>query len=99
MNPLCLKTRRRSIALEPGKKIPIVPAGDVRITNAALSDNLVDENSRTTVKFTYKTPGAPDDEDFEDEEEESAIQPTTTTVLCSLTPGKVCASLLHCSMC
>lgn len=52
----------------------------------ALGDELADDNGRTSVKLTYQTPSPDDDEDEEDEEEGGD---PVTTVLCSLTPGKV----------
>ncbi|KAF9230522.1 hypothetical protein BU15DRAFT_83524 [Melanogaster broomeanus] len=79
-----------SIVLTPGKEEVIVPQGDLQIKNAALSDVLSDQSGRTTVKLTYLdlAPMESDDEDEEDENEPpkgSAV----TTVLCSLTPGKI----------
>ncbi|KAF8638029.1 hypothetical protein AX16_010661 [Volvariella volvacea WC 439] len=72
-----------SRALVPGKEEVIIPDEDICITNAALGDELDDSNSRTTVKLIYTA--SPDGEDEEDEEESEE----TTTILCSLTPGKI----------
>lgn len=59
----------------------------------ALGDALADPNGRSIVKITYNTPAPHDsddeDEDEEDEDEEPALK-EVTTVLCSLTAGKVC---------
>lgn len=63
----------------------IVPQSDLRITNAALGEELADSTGRTTVKFTYNTPIAID----EDDSDEENTPELSTTVLCSLTPGKV----------
>ncbi|TFK44817.1 hypothetical protein BDQ12DRAFT_673624 [Crucibulum laeve] len=73
-----------SIILTPGKEEVVVPQADLRITNAALGDELADAIGRTTVKFTYDTLIR-----VEDEDEEIEAPPTTTTILCSLTGGKV----------
>ena len=58
----------------------------------ALGDALADSNGRSTVKITYNTPASHDsddeDEDGEDEDEEPDFN-EVTTVLCSLTAGKV----------
>ncbi|KAF9012431.1 hypothetical protein BDQ17DRAFT_1419824 [Cyathus striatus] len=77
-----------SVQLTPGKEEVIVPQADLRITNVALSDELADSNGRTTVKFTYVTPMQMDSDD---EEEDGDVEPpqTNTTVICSLTPGKI----------
>ncbi|KAI0340886.1 hypothetical protein BDW22DRAFT_1359722 [Trametopsis cervina] len=78
-----------SLELKPGQTESFTPPGDLRITNVALGDELADENGRTSVKLTYQAPGAPiDDDDDEDEDEEEGGEPVTT-VLCSLTPGKI----------
>lgn len=84
----------RSLELKPGQTESFVPPGDLRITNVALGDELADEKARTSVKLTYQAPGGPDEEDDDeedDEDEEEGGEPVTT-VLCSLTPGKVCDS-------
>ncbi|KAI0674917.1 hypothetical protein C8Q78DRAFT_1009663 [Trametes maxima] len=83
-----------SITATPGEPSVISPPSDIRITNIALGDQLADENGRTTVKLVYRRPGAdePDsdeeDED-EDEEKENDNAELSSTVLCSLTPGKI----------
>lgn len=56
----------------------------------ALGDELADEKGRTSVKLTYQAPGAPDEDDEDEEDEEEEGGEPVTTVLCSLTPGKVC---------
>lgn len=57
-----------------------------------MGEEIVEEKGRTSVKMTYTMPGASnsDDEDDEEEEEEEEDSEPITTVLCSLTPGKVC---------
>jgi FK506-binding nuclear protein len=70
--------------LAPGKPQTIVPQADIRIANVALGEEVVDASGRTTVKFTYNTPIQVDEDD-----EEDAPEPLSTTVLCSLTAGKV----------
>ena len=79
----------------PGEPAVISPPADLRITNVALGDEVADESGRTTVKLVYRTPGQggdsddeDEDEDEEDEDEEKPEQ-LSTTVLCSLTCGKV----------
>ncbi|KIJ67646.1 hypothetical protein HYDPIDRAFT_26065 [Hydnomerulius pinastri MD-312] len=76
-----------SIVLTPGKPEVIVPQGDLQIKNAALPDELADQSGRTTVKLTYQNMVSMEDED--DDEEEEPEPSATTTVLCSLTPGKI----------
>ncbi|KIJ19030.1 hypothetical protein PAXINDRAFT_166927 [Paxillus involutus ATCC 200175] len=79
-----------SIVINPGKEEVIVPQGDLQIKNAALPDVLTDGSGRTTVKLTYLNLASPDTDD-EDEEDEDAHPEgdAVTTVLCSLTPGKI----------
>ncbi|KAF9222685.1 hypothetical protein BS17DRAFT_837458 [Gyrodon lividus] len=81
-----------SIVLTPGKEEVIVPQGDLQIKNAALPDLLTDESGRTTVKLTYLSLASmgSDDEDDEDKDEDAHPEgAAVTTVLCSLTPGKI----------
>lgn len=75
-----------SLELKPGKPESVIPPADLRITNAALGEELADEKSRTSVKLTYQHPGGDDEEDEEEDDEEAH---TVTTVLCSLTPNKI----------
>lgn len=80
---------RRGIVLQPGEKTELAVIKDIRITNAALDAELKDENARTSIKLTFlkATPDIDlEDEVDEDEDDEPEI---VTTVLCSLTPGKV----------
>lgn len=82
---------RRSLELKPGQTEEFNPPGDLRITNVALGDELADENGRTSVKLTYMAPDTSEEEhdnEDEDDDEEEVGEPVTT-VLCSLTPGKV----------
>lgn len=64
----------------------MIPQADLRITNVALGDVLKDASGRTTVKLTYNTLVKLDEDD---EDEEDVPEPLSTTVLCSLTGGKV----------
>lgn len=84
----------RSLLLIPGEEPEsFTPPCDLRITNVALGDELEDETGRTSVKLTYTHPSggdSDDEEDSEDGDKDSVddLEPITT-VLCSLTPGKV----------
>ncbi|KAI0829737.1 hypothetical protein BC628DRAFT_1512543 [Trametes gibbosa] len=83
-----------SITATPGEPTVISPPGDIRITNIALGDVLADESGRTTVKLSYRVPGSnekdsDDEEEEDDEEEDEENKELATTVLCSLTPGKI----------
>jgi len=75
-----------SVALTPGKTESIIPQSDLRITNVALGDELADASGRTSVKFTYNTPIKLSEDD---EDDDDVPEPLSTTVLCSLTPGKI----------
>ncbi|KAG1809440.1 uncharacterized protein BJ212DRAFT_608783 [Suillus subaureus] len=77
-----------SIVLTPGQKETIVPQADLQIKNAALGEELSDESGRTTVKLTYINPAKIDDEE-EDEVDQESPEDEITTVLCSLTAGKI----------
>lgn len=82
----------RSIVLTPGKAEVILPQGDLQIKNAALPDELQHESARTSVKLTYQSLASLDegeDEEDDEDEDEPPKGPAVTTVLCSLTPGKV----------
>ncbi|TDL17300.1 hypothetical protein BD410DRAFT_901546 [Rickenella mellea] len=68
-----------SLVVAPGKKATFSPVGDVRILNVALGEKIADETSRTTVKLTYDAPTSSDDDE----------PARVTTILCSLTPGKI----------
>lgn len=78
-----------SIVLTPGQKETIVPQADLQIKNAALAEKLSDESGRTTVKLTYINPAKIDDEEEDQVDEKSLEDEITTTVLCSLTAGKI----------
>ncbi|KAM5530387.1 hypothetical protein V8D89_015948 [Ganoderma adspersum] len=83
-----------SLTVSPGDPTVITPPADLRITNVALGDQIADESSRTTIKVTYRTPGAgagneDDEEDEEDDEETDKPEELSTAVLCSLTFGKI----------
>jgi FK506-binding nuclear protein len=78
-----------SLALKPSDEpVSFFPQSDLRITNIALGDELADESGRTSVKLTYQTPIKIEEDEIEDEDEESP-EPLSTTVLGSLTPGKI----------
>lgn len=79
----------RSLPVPPGKPVVFSPASDLRITNVALGHELADKSGRTTLQLTYPTPVKVDDDDSDDDAPND-IPPMSTTVLCSLTPGKVC---------
>ena len=87
----------RSLELKPGQQESFIPPGDLRITNVALTDELADQKARTSIKLTYQGPILPheheDDEEHDEEEDEE--RETLTTILCSLTPGKVCHCLTY----
>lgn len=81
--------------MNPGTPEFLRPAADLRITNVALGAELADQSARTSLKFTYNKPIRMDDSEDEDEEPPTD-ESTASTVLCSLTPGKVCAQLSVC---
>ena len=85
--------------VEPGEPIEFAPEGDLVITNAALGDEIADESSRTSLKLRYLAPSATEESDTDEEKEEKEDEEEDAviieTVLCSLTPGKVCYSLSH----
>ncbi|KAF8135779.1 hypothetical protein EV363DRAFT_1429479 [Boletus edulis] len=79
-----------SIVLTPGNVEVIIPQGDLQIKNAALPDELQDNSARTSVKLTYQSLASLDEEDDdEDDEDDEPKIAAVTTVLCSLTPGKI----------
>lgn len=85
----------RSLKLEAGETQAVVPLSDLRVTNVALGDSLIDENGRTSVKLVYIGPSGDESEDDDEEEDAEAedkpgSEAAVSTVLCSLTPGKVC---------
>lgn len=57
----------------------------------ALGEKLVDEKGRTTLKLSYANipDDGSDDEDEEEDEEKGPTVDLVTTVITSLTPGKV----------
>jgi FK506-binding nuclear protein len=72
--------------------VSVIPQSDLVITNAALGTKLADSTGRTSVKLTYTRPVKVDDDSDEEEDGDEAAQ--VETVLCSLTPGKVCHKLI-----
>ncbi|PSS29869.1 hypothetical protein PHLCEN_2v2636 [Hermanssonia centrifuga] len=75
----------------PGQPEAFIVPNDLKVTNIALGEAIVEENGRTSVKMTYTIPGVSnlDDED-KDANGDAGTDPITgTTILCSLTPGKI----------
>jgi FK506-binding nuclear protein len=91
----------RSIALKPSEASEIVPQGDLKITQVALGDELADASARNSIKITYLNREILDDDDEDEDEEDENSQAQnkkeamTTTVLCSLTAGKVGLVVIH----
>ncbi|KAJ3863156.1 hypothetical protein EV359DRAFT_82631 [Lentinula novae-zelandiae] len=82
------------IELEGGKTVEICPPQDIKITNVALGDVLVDTNERTSFKLGFPLLGEDsddeDDEDDEDEDQDKAKDEKNAVVtVCSLTAGKI----------
>lgn len=75
--------------MTPGKTFRLPAERDFRITNAALGDKLADKDGRSTIKLLFHDITA-DDSDEDEDDESKAKAPLTETILCSLTPGKVC---------
>ncbi|THH29954.1 hypothetical protein EUX98_g4242 [Antrodiella citrinella] len=90
-----------SLKLEPGETQAVVPLSDLRVTNVALGESLVDENGRTSVKLVYIGPSGDesDDEEEGEEDDEAEDKPGSeepiSTILCSLTPGKIEQSMVN----
>ncbi|KAK2463188.1 hypothetical protein APHAL10511_004843 [Amanita phalloides] len=87
--------------LTPGNEEVIIPIADLKVSNVALGETLVDPNGRSTVKIVYSCLRPSDaDEDENDDEDEDEVEDKDedededgepkeiTTVLCSLTAGK-----------
>ncbi|KAF8726519.1 hypothetical protein AX14_007764 [Amanita brunnescens Koide BX004] len=76
--------------LTPGKEEAIMPVADLKISNVALGDTLVDSNGRSTVKITYAAPVFSDEDEDEDEDgdDNEDDRKEVTTILCSLSAGK-----------
>ena len=83
----------RHLVVEGGKDRVFQTPTPVQITNVAFGEEISDANSRTVVKLTFEslTSGLDEDDDEEEKEPKSdnADERMATTVLCSLTPGKV----------
>ncbi|KAG9221014.1 hypothetical protein CCMSSC00406_0002386 [Pleurotus cornucopiae] len=81
-----------SLAVAPGQEPEVVsPPADLKITNVALGEKLADEKGRTTIKLSYASipdDGSDEDDDEEDEEKQPAVN-LVSTVITSLTPGKI----------
>ena len=85
----------RSLELQPGEPETFTVPNDLRVTNVALGAEM--QEGRTSVKLTYRLPklfDSDDEEDEDEEDEEDKEGEATTTVLCSLTPGKVRSTLI-----
>ena len=64
-----------------------------KLPNICYGEKIVDTNSRDVVKLSFESLGLNADEEDEDEDEEkdsNDIPAFDTTVLCALSPGKVC---------
>ena len=92
----------RSVKVEPDAAISIVPANDLRITNIALAETLQDSEGRTSVKLVYFNTSRDLDDEADEENGEEAegggekvTEEPVTTILCSLTAGKVCNIIRH----
>lgn len=84
---------RRHLVLEGGKDKTIETPACVQITNIAYGEEIADPTSRDVVKLSFESLTPPQEEDEEDEDEEEKEDDgltIDTTVLCALTPGKVC---------
>ena len=81
----------RSLLVEPNGDEPteFSPPADVKITNVALGDTLQDEKGRTSLKMIFPTETDQDSDEEDEEKDDDDDIPLSTTVLCSLTPGKV----------
>lgn len=75
----------RTQELEPGKSYTVDVPRDIRITNAALGDELADASGRSVVKVTITEHDS--DSDSEDEEDDDEPSGPVKTVLCSLRAG------------
>lgn len=87
--PYCTDIFYRSLELVPGEEEVVLPQADVRVSNAALGEELLDQNGRTAVKIFYSK----NDDDSEDEDEGGGDENIASFILCALTAGKV--HLLH----
>ena len=83
----------RHVVLEGGKERIVQTPASIQITNICYGEKIVDTNSRDVVKLSFESLGLNADEE-EEEEKEGAdgddIPTLDTTVLCALSPGKVC---------
>lgn len=91
----------RSLIVEPNGDEPteFSPPADVRITNVALGDTLQDEKGRTSLKMIFPTETDQDSDEEDEEKDDDDDILLSTTVLCSLTPGKVCCVYLMAHVC
>ena len=83
----------RHVVLEGGKERIVQTPASIQITNICYGEKIVDTNSRDVVKLSFESLGLNADEEDEDEDEEkdsNDIPAFDTTVLCALSPGKVC---------
>lgn len=91
---ICLRWRfvsnkrgTRSRELAPGEPVEFVPDVDIKLSNAALGVEVNDQSSRSSVRLVYRAPAYEDDANEESNEEDVVPE---ATILCSLTPGRVC---------
>ena len=80
----------RHLVLTGGEAKKFITPAAVQITNVSLGEEIADSNGRSVVKLSFESLSASDDED---DEEDGPDLSTVTTVLCSLTPGKVVSRL------
>ncbi|KAJ7783297.1 hypothetical protein B0H16DRAFT_1658606 [Mycena metata] len=73
-----------SCSVGPKEALTLETPAAIRITNIALGDVLADSSARTSLKLTYNALIKDDGED-----DEPAEQPTLSTFICALTPGKI----------
>lgn len=85
-NACCL----RHIVVEGGKEKTIRLPADLQITNVTFDEEIADPAGRSVVKMQFVPIKPFFDEEDEDEEDEEKGPEMETTVLCALTPGKVC---------
>ena len=79
----------RHVVLEGGKERIVQTPASIQITNICYGEKIVDTNSRDVVKLSFESLGLNADEE-EEEKDSNDIPAFDTTVLCALSPGKVC---------
>lgn len=81
----------RHLVLNGGEAKNFITPAAIQITNVSFGEEIADSNGRSVVKLSFASlsPSDDEDEDAKDDEEDGPGLTTVTTVLCSLTPGKV----------